>query len=120
MTKPSKNSAPKNSEHCEDRPAEGRSGLNEKPDDNVQDVLMTEASTSATVPPDPGVGIPSPALDPFDPSSLRLTQNFAASIGVQRLLTTVPVRKPSKEWFVRAHPREDYRLQTAVLELKED
>jgi hypothetical protein len=35
-------------------------------------------------------------------------------------LTTVPVRKPDKAWFVRVHPSEDYRLETAVIELKEE
>lgn len=39
---------------------------------------------------------------------------------MRRLLTTVPVRKPSKEWFVRTHSDEAYWLQTPVLELKED
>jgi hypothetical protein len=33
---------------------------------------------------------------------------------------TVPVRKPAKEWWVQTHPDNAYRLQTAVLELKED
>jgi hypothetical protein len=33
---------------------------------------------------------------------------------------TVPVRKPDKAWFVRVHPAEEYALQTAVVELKED
>lgn len=59
-------------------------------------------------------------MDPFDPASLRLSQDFMATAGVKKLLLSVPVRKPSKEWFVRTHPDEGYRLQTAVLELKED
>src|SRR5262249_52749602 len=58
--------------------------------------------------------------DPFDPASLRLSQGFAASIGVKKALLAVPVRKPDKSWFVRVHPQEEYRLQTAVIELKED
>ncbi len=58
--------------------------------------------------------------DPFDPARLRLSQDFAATLGVQRVLLTVPVRKPSKEWWVQVHPDERYRIQTAVLELKED
>jgi len=61
-----------------------------------------------------------PTPDPFDPERLRLTQNFAVSTGVQKLLTTVPVRKPAKEWWIQTHPAENYRIQTAVLELKED
>ena len=60
------------------------------------------------------------AADPFDLASLRLSQDFASAGGVKRVVMTVPVRKPSKEWFVRTHPDKDYRLQTAVLELKED
>ncbi len=58
--------------------------------------------------------------DQFDISRLRLTQDFGASIGVKKLLTTVPVRKPGKQDFVRVHPDEGWRLQTAVLELKEE
>ena len=60
------------------------------------------------------------APDPFDPDRLRLSQDFAASLGVKKALLTVPVRKPSKEWWVQVHPDEAYRLQTAVIELKED
>jgi hypothetical protein len=58
--------------------------------------------------------------DPFDPASLRLTQDFTASVGVKKALLTVPVRTPDKSWFVRVHPDEKFRLPTAVLELKED
>jgi hypothetical protein len=57
--------------------------------------------------------------DPFDPETLRLHQDFATSLGVKTALVTVPVRKPSKEWFVRVHPDPTYRLQTICLELKE-
>jgi hypothetical protein len=60
-----------------------------------------------------------PNDDPFDPNALRLSQNFA-SAGNRRILTTIAVRRPSKEWYVRVHPDEDYRLQTALLELQED
>ena len=58
--------------------------------------------------------------NPFDPSRLRLSQNFAESVGVKKALLTVPVRKPGRQDFVRVHPDESFRLETAVLELKED
>ena len=58
--------------------------------------------------------------DPFDPSRLRLSQDFAATVGVKKALITVPVRKPSKQEFVRVYPDQQYRLETAVLELKEE
>jgi hypothetical protein len=61
-----------------------------------------------------------PAPDPYDPASLRLSQDFSASLGVKKSLLTVPVRKPDKSWFVRVHPADEYALQTAVVELKED
>lgn len=61
-----------------------------------------------------------PEADPFDLASLRISQDFASAVGVKRLITTVPVKKPSREWFVRTHPDATYRLPTAVLELKED
>ncbi|MHC5109685.1 MAG: hypothetical protein ACYTHJ_07390 [Planctomycetota bacterium] len=56
----------------------------------------------------------------FDPTELRLGQDFGAELGLKKALVTVPVRKPDKQWFVRVHPSEEFRLTTAVLELKED
>jgi hypothetical protein len=59
--------------------------------------------------------------NPFDPASLRLDQSFAANLGVKKLLTTVPVRKPNRQDFVRVNPGPEYRLSpAAVIELKED
>jgi hypothetical protein len=58
------------------------------------------------------------APDPFDLESLRLPSNYAAELGVRKVLTTVPVRRPDRQWFVRVHP--ELRIETAVLELKED
>ncbi|UCF33645.1 MAG: hypothetical protein JSV78_15065, partial [Phycisphaerales bacterium] len=55
-----------------------------------------------------------------DLDKLRVSQNFAASVGVKKVLLTVPVRKPSNQAFVRTHPDEAYRLETAVLELKDE
>jgi hypothetical protein len=58
--------------------------------------------------------------DPFEPANLRIDHDFAAAVGVKKVLVTVPVRKPDKVTFVRVHPHEDYCLQTAVLEFKEE
>ena len=59
--------------------------------------------------------------NPFDPAALRLDQSFAETAGVKKLLTTVPVRKPNKQDFVRVHPDPAYRLTpTAIIELNED
>lgn len=63
----------------------------------------------------------SPAMaDPFDLTALRLGQDFGAAIGVKKAITTVPVRKPDKQSFVRVRPGEAWRLQTFLLEFKEE
>jgi hypothetical protein len=60
-------------------------------------------------------------LNPFNPAALRLDQSFAATAGVKKLLTTVPVRKPARQDFVRVHRDPNYRLTpAAIIELKED
>ncbi len=56
----------------------------------------------------------------FDPATLRLSQNFGESAGVKKLVTTIPVRKPNKQDFIRVHADPAYRLETAVLEFKEE
>jgi hypothetical protein len=61
-----------------------------------------------------------PPYDPFDIENLRLDQSFVSTAGVKKLLTTVPVRKPHKQELVRVHPDEAYRVQAAIIELRDD
>ena len=56
----------------------------------------------------------------FDLANLRLSQDFGAEVGVKKLITTIPIRKPNKHEFVRVHADPAYQLQTAVIEIKED
>jgi hypothetical protein len=58
--------------------------------------------------------------NPFALENLRLDQNFIETAGVKKLLTTVPVRKPNPQDFVRVHPHQDYRANVALLELRDD
>jgi hypothetical protein len=58
--------------------------------------------------------------DPFDLDNLRLNQSFAESVGLKKLLRTVPVRKPNKQDFVRVHPDEAYRSNFPIISLHED
>lgn len=60
------------------------------------------------------------APDPFDLERLVLTQDFAANLGVAKVVHTVRITKPEKTWWVRTHPDTKYRAQTVVLELKEE
>lgn len=59
-----------------------------------------------------------PSPNPFDPASLRLSGTSTAGIGVKRVLNHVRCQKPNKQEFIRIHPSEDYRLETAVLQDK--
>jgi hypothetical protein len=56
----------------------------------------------------------------FDLEGLRLNKNFTETAGVKKLLTTVPVRMPNPQDFVRVHPGADYRADFAMIELKEE
>jgi len=58
-------------------------------------------------------------IDMWSPEALRIDQS-ALNIGAaKKLLTTVPVRKPGKQDFVRVHPGSDYRLTVGLIELKD-
>ena len=62
----------------------------------------------------------SKGLEGLDLESLRVSQDFVKDTGVKKLLTTVPVRKPNKQDFVRVHPDSSYVLDTMLLNLKEE
>jgi hypothetical protein len=60
-------------------------------------------------------------VDPFDLDSLRLNQDFVENVGVKKLLTTVPVRRPHPQEFFRVRPDAKYRLHPALMiNLKDD
>jgi len=58
--------------------------------------------------------------DPFDLAKWRLNPSFAEAAGVKKLRTTVPVRRPSPQDFVRTNPDPAYRDNFAIIELKDD
>jgi hypothetical protein len=58
--------------------------------------------------------------DPYDLAKLRVSPNFLETTNVKKLLTTVPVRKPGPQDFVRVHSSPQYRALMAFLELKDD
>jgi hypothetical protein len=64
---------------------------------------------------------PTEAFDPYDPASLRLDPSYLRDGGVRKLLTSIPVRKPNQQEFIRTHPDPNYRLSgVAIIELRED
>ena len=58
------------------------------------------------------------APDPLDLESLKLSQDFASTIGVKKVLTTIPCRKPNRHEFVRVRPGDDWHLETGIFEDK--
>jgi hypothetical protein len=52
--------------------------------------------------------------------NLRLTQDFAATVGVKKLLVTIPVRRPNPQDFVRVHPEAAFREAFPAIELKDE
>ena len=59
-------------------------------------------------------------LDSFNPENLRLRQDFAAELGITKILTECPVRKPKSQEFFRVHPSEEMRMVAALLHLKDE
>ena len=60
------------------------------------------------------------AQDPFDPAALRIDPTSGGDLGVKKALLHVPVRKPNRQEFFRTNPKPEYKLQMAILELKEE
>src|SRR5262245_35679265 len=58
--------------------------------------------------------------DPFAPENLRLSQSFSETMAVRKVLTTVPVRKPNAQDFVRVHPSPEFREDFPIIELKDE
>jgi hypothetical protein len=58
--------------------------------------------------------------DPYDLSNLRLNQSFVELAAVKKLLTSVPVRKPNPQDFIRVHPDPQYRAALVIIELRDD
>src|SRR6516164_8652786 len=58
--------------------------------------------------------------DIWSPEALRIDQSFLNVGAAKKLLTTVPVRKPNKQDFVRVNPEPAYRLTVGLIELKDN
>ena len=80
-----------------------------EPEDNGHAAVLEPSHPAAPRPPVP---------NPFDPTSLHLGSDYSQGLGVRKVISTIPCRKPSKsEWF-QVRPGDAWRLQTAVLEVE--
>ena len=60
-----------------------------------------------------------PTPNPFDPDSLRISGDVN-TVGAEKVLLRIVVRKPNKQEFFRVNASEELRLPCAILELKEE
>jgi hypothetical protein len=61
--------------------------------------------------------------DPFRPENLVLDQQFTETVGVKKLLTSIPIRKPNKQTFFRIRPDEpgkSWRAMFPIIDFKDD
>jgi hypothetical protein len=77
--------------------------------DSKPKLVDLDAASTAAMPP-----------DPFDLATLRLNPSFLETAGVKKLTTTVPVRKPGKQDFIRVRPEPEYRENFAMIDLKDE
>lgn len=59
-------------------------------------------------------------LNVIDISKLKISQDFASQTGIKKAIITIPIRKPNPQTFVRVRPESEFRLQTAIIEIKEE
>lgn len=58
--------------------------------------------------------------DPLDLAKLRITPEMMEGAAVKKLLTTVPVRKPNAQDFIRVRRELPYRETLALIELRDE
>ena len=82
--------------------------------------MSTIANSTAKAP----IEATEPAADTTDVyadlSKLRMSQSFEELAGAKKVLTTVRVGKPDDQTFVRVHGSPEYRMDAALIELKEE
>lgn len=54
-----------------------------------------------------------------DLESLRLSQDFVAQTSVRPVFTSIPVRKPHRQEFVRVRPGQEWRFETGLFKDEE-
>jgi hypothetical protein len=65
------------------------------------------------------IGVPDD--DELDLEKFKLSQDFANTNGVKKQILAIPVvTKPDKQRFFRINPDPKFRMQAAILELKDD
>jgi hypothetical protein len=61
-----------------------------------------------------------PIPNPFNAKALRLPPAFEVNAGVRKVISTIPVRRPHAQEWIRVHPDPAYRDKFGVIILKDD
>jgi hypothetical protein len=86
---------------------------------NTQRETATTAA-NATVKP-LAAGIPSlPDKPSLSLAALCLQQNYNELAGTKKIITTIPVRKPGQQAYVRVRSGDEWKFTCAILQLRED
>ena len=56
----------------------------------------------------------------FSPDALKLSQSYTDQTAATKVFSNIPVQKPNKQEFIRVNRDPENRLETMVLEIKED
>jgi hypothetical protein len=84
------------------------------------DAPASDASTPAPADKVKAPFVSTPAPDPYDLDRLSLPTAYAEVIGVQKLLTHVPIEKPHKQDWFRVHPDPSFSRNLGVNHFEED
>lgn len=58
--------------------------------------------------------------NPFDPKRLRISGGSSEGPTVRKITASVQVRKPNRQEYFRVHPGPETRIDTLLLELRDD
>jgi len=94
----------------------------EEPTEPKASETLPPAASEEPTEPEPKVsGTPLPAApDPFDAKAMRLPPAFEHNAGVRKIISTIPVRNPHKQEWIRVHPGEGFSDNFGVIILKDD
>ena len=116
-----KNNVPPEDENHNDGPSlfgdDRRPGDTHESEANAGDATFDPAELEAADPTPPSAAA---GRDPFDPTFLGLSQDFAAKANVAKKWDIIKVEKPTKSRVFRVHSDPRFRLKTVLLTLKED
>ena len=56
----------------------------------------------------------------YELEELRLTQDFENLSGTKKIILSVAVRRPDKQWWFQVHPGEEWRTTVAIIEIRDE